>query len=69
MAQNNRTKYISDWKKQNYDRFNLLLQKGMKEKLQSIAQNQNLSVNALINIAIQDYIASHQTESNTSGTD
>lgn len=56
-----RNKYQTEYKRANYDRFNLLLLKGQKEKLKQIASARGLSVNALLNQIILDFIAENET--------
>lgn len=57
MTSQERNKYQEDYKRNNYDIVKLLLVKGLKDELKTIAKNKGLSVNALINLAIQDYIS------------
>lgn len=57
MTNQERNKYQEDYKRNNYDIVKLLLVKGLKDELKTIAKNKGLSVNALINLAIQDYIS------------
>lgn len=56
-----RNKYQTEYKRANYDRFNLLLMKGQKETLKQIASARGLSVNALLNQIILDFIAENET--------
>ena len=53
MPKFNPDKYADDYKRRNYDRINLLLPKGSREKLQQIAKAAGISVNALFN----DFVA------------
>lgn len=53
MPKFNPDKYADDYKRRNYDRINLLLPKGSREKLQRIAKAAGISVNALFN----DFVA------------
>ena len=53
MPKFNPDKYADDYKRRNYDRINLLLPKGSREKLQRIAKANRISVNALFN----DFVA------------
>ena len=53
MPKFNPDKYADDYKRRNYDRINLLLPKGSREKLQQIAKAAGVSVNALFN----DFVA------------
>ena len=57
-----RNKYQTEYKRANYDRFNLLLLKGQKEKIKKIASARGLSVNALLNKIILDFIAENETD-------
>ena len=56
-----RNKYQTEYKRENYDRLNLLLLKGQKEKLKQKASARGLSVNALLNQIILDFIAENET--------
>lgn len=45
-------KYNNDFNRENYDRISLMVAKGKKEIIQAKAKEQNISVNAFINRAI-----------------
>lgn len=45
---------VNKYMKENYDRVNLTMPKGKKEKIQEQADSQGLSVNAYINAAIDE---------------
>ena len=49
-------KYNNDFNKNNYDRISLMLPKGKKDLIKSIASNNGESVNAFINRAIDTEI-------------
>lgn len=55
----NRTNYISNYQKEHYDRFNLMLPKGTKEKIKVVTKQMNISIN--------EYILMLITEDNASG--
>ncbi len=55
-------KYNNDFNAKKYDRINLTVPKGTKEKLQSHANSKNESVNAFINRAINETIARDERE-------
>lgn len=59
-----RNEYKSQYNRDNYDRIQLYLPKGIKDELKIISANKGISVNALINIALQDYTAQNKTDSN-----
>lgn len=59
-----RNEYKSQYNRDNYDRIQLYLPKGIKDELKIISSNKGISVNALINTALQDYIAQNKTDSN-----
>ena len=61
MPKFNPDKYADDYKRRNYDRINLLLPKGSREKLQRIAKDNGISVNALFN----DFVARLIRDSST----
>lgn len=48
----NQNKYIQEYNKKNYDRVNLILPKGEKEKLKAIAKEKGESLNSYIVAAI-----------------
>lgn len=48
----NQNKYIQEYNKKNYDRVNLILPKGEKEKLKAIAKEKGESLNSYIVTAI-----------------
>lgn len=45
---------VNKYMKENYDRVNLTMPKGKKEKIQEQADSQGMSVNAYINAAIDE---------------
>ena len=47
----------NEFNKESYDHYNLMLPKGTKAKLQTIAKAKGMSLNALINEAIKTYIS------------
>ena len=55
-----KTENINDYKAEynriQYDRISVYIPKGMKEELKRITDNKGLSVNALINKLLQEYI-------------
>lgn len=53
----NKIKYDNEFIARAYDRINLTVPKGKKEDIKNHAQNQNESVNAFINRAINETIA------------
>lgn len=55
------TKAKNKWNKQNYDQFLLTMPKGNKEKYRSLAEMENMSLNAYIIRAIEKY-NSHKKE-------
>ena len=53
----NQIKYMNEFNKEHYDRYSLMLPKGMKEKLRQYAQdNGHKSVTALIIAALEEYM-------------
>lgn len=58
----NYSDYIYSYTKNNYDRISVYIPKGMKEELKKILDNKALSVNALINTLLQDYIKQNTIE-------
>lgn len=52
-----RTKYKNDYQKEHYDRFNLLLPKGMKEKVIELSRAMNASVSEYLLMLISEDIA------------
>lgn len=53
--------YSIEYNKTNYDRMALYLPKGTREKLKEKASARGLSVNALLNQIILDFIAENET--------
>ena len=53
-------KYQDDYNLRNYDRMTLLMQKGTKEKLSTIAAEKGISVNGLINTLISEMIEHYE---------
>ena len=53
---------VNKYMKENYDRINLTMPKGKKEKIQDHAVRHGLSVTAYINAAIDEMIAKDDTE-------
>lgn len=51
-----KTDYKNAWQKENYDRINLTVKKGEKEKIKAHAEKQSESVNEFINRAITETI-------------
>jgi len=47
-------KYINEYQKQKYDRITITRNKGDKEKLQKVAAEKDLSLNAFINACIDE---------------
>lgn len=54
--------YSIAYNKKSYDRIPVYLPKGMKEELKSVTENQGLSVNALINKLLQEYMEKNGME-------
>ena len=52
----NQIKYQNEFIKQKYDRINLTVQKGKKEKIKAAAKAAGQSVNEYINSAIDNYM-------------
>lgn len=52
----NGNEYRNNFNKENYDKFSLMLPKGMKAELQAIAKARGQSLNAYINEAIIAYM-------------
>lgn len=52
----NNTKYINDFKKANYDRINLEIPKGRREKWRERAKNEGKSLNNFISEVVEAYI-------------
>lgn len=52
----NQIKYQNEFIKQNYDRINLTVPKGKKEKIREAAKAAGKSVNEYINSAIDNYM-------------
>lgn len=55
------TKAKNKWNKKNYDQFLLTMQKGDKERCRTLAEMEDMSLNAYIIRAIEEYI-SHDKE-------
>lgn len=53
--------YIYKYTRENYDTIKAMTPKGTKEKLKQIASARGLSVNALLNQIILDFIAANET--------
>lgn len=51
----NQTKYQNDFIRENYDRFSLILPKGLKKILQEEAKEKGMSLNAFVFDAIEKY--------------
>lgn len=54
------TKAKNKWNKKNYDQFLLTMQKGDKEKYRSLADMEDMSLNAYIIRAIEEYISNNK---------
>ena len=54
--------YKANYNREQYDRISLYVPKGMKEELKKILDNKGLSVNALINTLLLDYIKQNTIE-------
>ena len=50
------SEYKNEYKRNNYDSVSLTIAKGYKDKLKQYASTQNMSLNKLINTAIQEYL-------------
>ena len=50
-------KAVNKYVRENYDRINVNMPKGKKEKIQALAANLGISVNAYINTAIDEKMA------------
>lgn len=61
--------YSIAYNKKSYDRIPVYLPKGMKEELKKITDNKGLSVNALINKLLQEYMEKNGIEFPTSPND
>lgn len=55
-------KAVNKYVKENYDRINITMPKGKKEKIQNHASRHGLSVTAYINTAIDEKMARDDTE-------
>ena len=53
--------YIYKYTRENYDTIKAMTPKGTKEKMKQIASARGLSVNALLNQIILDFIAENET--------
>lgn len=60
--------YSIEYNKTNYDRVALYLPKGTREKLKEKASARGLSVNALLNQIILDFIAENETDAQKTAT-
>lgn len=50
------TEYKNNYQQTHYDNVRLCVPKGQKDKLKQYANTQNMSLNKLINTAIQEYL-------------
>lgn len=50
------SEYKNNYEREKYDSIRLLTSKGYKDKLKQYASTQNMSLNKLINTAIQEYL-------------
>lgn len=48
--------YVNNFTRENYDRISVNVPKGKKAELQEFAERQGLSLNGLIQIALDEYI-------------
>lgn len=70
MKTDNINKYQDDYKRKNYDRLTLLMAKGTKKKLQNIAAERGISVNAIINQLIAAFLSANRSApADPAGTD
>lgn len=53
-AENSKSAYRNCWISENLDRVNLIMPKGKKERIRIAAERIGLSVNAFINIAVDE---------------
>lgn len=60
----NQIKYQNEFKKKNYDRFELLMPKGQKEVIKKLAKEAGQSMNEYINIAIAEKVDKDYTRRN-----
>lgn len=44
-----------------YDRINMVVPKGRKDELQKIASQMGLSLNSLLNIAVNEFVDKHES--------
>lgn len=58
-------KAVQKYKKNNYDRFELLTQKGNKDKIKAHAAKQGESLNGFVNRAISETMERDNSRSNT----
>ncbi len=61
--------YKANYNKLQYDRISVYIPKGMKEELKTVTDSKGLSVNALINKLLQEYMEKNGMEFSTSPND
>lgn len=64
-ATRRRNKRINDYKRDHYDRFNIITPKGTREKWNEYAQSLGISVNQLIRTAVEAYMDENSDNSET----
>lgn len=55
MSEFNQIKYQNDYIAENYDRVNLTLPKGEKERIKELAKEKGLSLNEYIRSAVEEF--------------
>lgn len=60
----NINEYKTEYKRNAYDQIMLYVNKGMRDKLRTIATGRGQSLNAFLNIIIQDYIERNRLDDN-----
>lgn len=58
----NINEYKTEYKRNTYDQIMLYVNKGMRDKLRTIATGKGQSLNAFLNIIIQDYIERNEKD-------
>lgn len=61
--------YKANYNKLQYDRISVYIPKGMKEELKIVTESKGLSVNALINKLLQEYMEKNGMDFPTSPND
>ncbi len=59
LGYSNKLDYISEYTKENYDRINLTVPKGLREQYKAEAERRGMSISKLFTTAVDEYIERH----------